>query len=270
MDCNFLMKSYLHFNLERMKLWMTELFHVKLYHCSINRANFAKSHVWRPCFLPAHLSIVNSFLTALPWKSYFPLASTRLWPSITGHNDAGNTQGRLGLHLATHICKAFHSLRRLVWASQNNNVRSRWGWSLKGSECIWTKPIMWHPQSEIILRAMTCCFPFVLLISMINWDNTMKIKKEQNKISSEISGTELKMSKQSDPDWFKHSCSAIPSKEKLQSCLDLQYRFSTRSRQKASIKRSAFCLDKSALLLINAQEVDGRSPRIKRIPLHKV
>lgn len=64
------------------------------------------------------------------------------------------------------------------------------------------------------------------------------------------------MSNQSDPDWFKHFCSAILSEQRL---CELQPRFSTWSRQKAPIKRSAFCLDKRALPLINAQEVDGRS-----------
>lgn len=69
MDCNFLMKSYLLFNVQGMKLWMTDfLFHVKPYHSSITRANFAESHVQHPCFLPANLAIVKGFLSSLPWK----------------------------------------------------------------------------------------------------------------------------------------------------------------------------------------------------------
>lgn len=65
MDCNFLTKSYLHFNVEGMKFWMTDLLsHVKLYHCSITKASFAESQpmfptgtfrpLWRASWPPSH------------------------------------------------------------------------------------------------------------------------------------------------------------------------------------------------------------------------
>lgn len=128
MDCNFLMKDWLHFNLEGLKFWMIPLCHLKLKHFSITRADFAESQcsthiscqqfqlLWWTSWPPSHR------FYALSIKFYFPVADTRPCPFTTGHTNAGNNQGQLGLHLTPRICKAFHGPHHPVCVSQNNNL----------------------------------------------------------------------------------------------------------------------------------------------------
>lgn len=119
MDCDFLMKSYLHFNAKGMKLWMTDLLsQVKLYHYSITKAAFVAS---QPMFPAGTFGLLwRASWPPLPWKSYFPLGATHPRPSATAHSDAGDTRGQPGFRLADHKFRAFHGLRCLTWPSHNN------------------------------------------------------------------------------------------------------------------------------------------------------
>lgn len=88
-------------------------------------ADFCWVTVQCPYFLQAVSAIVMDFLTSLPW-----IVCPLLWsftsqllthahaPSTTGHGNAGNNWGQLGLHLTPHICKAFHGPHRPAWVSQ--------------------------------------------------------------------------------------------------------------------------------------------------------
>lgn len=107
------MKDRLHFNLRGLKFWMTAavLFETEAF---LNQQSwYCWVTVQYPHFLPAMWPIVMDFLTlqrfyALFVKFDFPVLDTRPCPFTTGHTNAGNNQGQLGLYLTPHICKAFH------------------------------------------------------------------------------------------------------------------------------------------------------------------
>lgn len=107
--------------------WLTSC---PMWNCTIAQSLKPVLPSHSPCFLPVNSAIVKGFLTSLPWKSYFPLGVTHPWPSITGHNNAGNIQGQPW----QPICRAFHGLHCPIWASLTmtsgaDEVSHSWGQS---------------------------------------------------------------------------------------------------------------------------------------------
>lgn len=121
--------------LKGLKFWMTALSHLKLQNFSITVADFAESQC------SAHISCKRFQLLwwtswppsprfyVLSVKFHFPVVDTRPCPSTTGHGNAGNNQGQVGLHLTPHICKSFHGPHRPALVSQSNNLPASWAGS---------------------------------------------------------------------------------------------------------------------------------------------
>lgn len=66
MDCNFLMKDRLHFNLRRLKFSMTSPVPFEIEAFLNHQSGFRRVTVQYPYFLPAVAAIVIDFLTCLP------------------------------------------------------------------------------------------------------------------------------------------------------------------------------------------------------------